>query len=202
MSPKTIPMHASVAGAHAREASGRRFRRSQSSACPRDFITKVYVKRSFAQYKCRRAPKNCSRHVARAFSLCDRTRYWADGVTWRQHRLGRTIPSNSSAVTWPGGNSLFPQGGALCAGRWPQPCRSRPSASAVTSMSERCISSDRRLRFGSSCGNHVRVTWRSRHPSCRICPEPLNARVSMCFSHDCFDKFESTSGETGRAVSS
>src|SRR3954452_8106636 len=52
MSPKTIPMHASVAGAHAREVSGIRFRANAVIGVPSVSISKVYVKRSFAQYKC------------------------------------------------------------------------------------------------------------------------------------------------------
>jgi hypothetical protein len=49
MSPKTIPMHASVAGAHAREVSGIRFRATAVIGVPSVSISKVYVKRSFAQ---------------------------------------------------------------------------------------------------------------------------------------------------------
>src|SRR3954451_20036128 len=57
MSPKTIPMHASVAGAHAREVCGIRFRAIAVIGVPRDFVAEVYVKRSFAQYKCGRLEK-------------------------------------------------------------------------------------------------------------------------------------------------
>jgi len=45
-------MHASVAGAHAREVSGIRFRAIAVIGVPSVSISKVYVKRSFAQYRC------------------------------------------------------------------------------------------------------------------------------------------------------
>jgi hypothetical protein len=50
-------MHASVAGAHAREVSGIRCRAIAVIGVPPGLITKVYVKRSFAQYKCGRLKK-------------------------------------------------------------------------------------------------------------------------------------------------